>query len=277
MTLHRAFGIRVTVCILAVTLSYHPLVDGKTIDQSDLWWVPTEAGWGMQLVQQDNIIFATLFIYGPDGQPTWYTATLSYEGSLVWSGLLIRTTGPSIDADPLLPALTTFTPVGSMTLSMPLINQGTLIYTVNGVQVTKTIERQLMVYENFGTTPGIGNTSGFVGVMSQQGYGLYCDPAANTNATPVTVQITQSTPAMTMVIGSSRDTCSFTGTYDQAGHFGRFEGNYYSCTSGDTGTFSFIEMARSWYEFRARTSLVSKSGCTLKGFLIGLEQPPPTQ
>ena len=163
----------------------------------------------------------------------------------------------------------TVTPVGSMSVSMPFISQGgTLIYSVNGVQVTKTIERLLLVYEKFGGT--------FSGMMSQQGTGLTCDPAANTNATPVTVQITQNTPAMTMVVAFSRYTCNFTGTYAQAGHFGRLGGNY-SCAGGDSGTFSINEMARSWYEFRARTNVVSQTGCTLKGFLTGLEQPPPAQ
>lgn len=270
MKLFRAIRVALTIGILACLLSYGAPLTAKTTDQSDIWWVHTESGWGIQLVQNDNTIFATLFVYGPDGQPTWYTATLSYQGSFTWSGTLYKTTGPWFGTVPFDPAAVTITPVGSMSLNMPLINQGTLIYAVNGVQVTKTIERQLLVYEKF------GDTSGFVGVMSQQGAGLSCNPAASTNATLVTVQITQNTPVMTMVVASGSDTCTFTGTYSQTGHFGRFVGNY-SCIGGDTGTFSFKEMARSFYDFRALTSLASQTGCTLKGYLIGLEQPPPAQ
>ena len=66
-----------------------------TTDQSDLWWVPNESGWGMQLVQRGSVIFATLFVYDPTGNPTWYTATLDpMAGNLTWTGDLYATTGP---------------------------------------------------------------------------------------------------------------------------------------------------------------------------------------
>ena len=268
MKSNRAFGTVVVTCVVTFALFYGSSATSKTTDQSDIWWVHTESGWGIQFVQNDNTIFATLFVYGPDGQPTWYSATLSYQSSLTWSGTLYKTSGPWFGTVPFNPAIVTVNPVGSMSLSAPLTNQATLIYTVNDVQMTKTIERQLLVYEKFGGT--------YSGVMSQQGAGLNCNPAANTNTTPVSVQITQNTPAMTVVATTNGDTCTYSGTYTQGGHFGRVAGNY-SCSSGDTGTFTIFEMARSWYEFRARTSLVSQTGCTLKGFLAGLIQPPPTQ
>ena len=63
-----------------------------TTDQSDLWWIPSEAGWGMQLVQRGSIIFATLFVYGPSSGPTWYTATLDAAPNLTWSGDLYAAT-----------------------------------------------------------------------------------------------------------------------------------------------------------------------------------------
>jgi hypothetical protein len=43
-------------------------------DYSDLWWNSQESGWGMNIVQQGSIVFVTLFVYGPDGKPTWYVA-----------------------------------------------------------------------------------------------------------------------------------------------------------------------------------------------------------
>ena len=55
-------------------------------DQSDLWWVPSESGWGMQIVQQAGILFATLFVYDATGVPTFYTATLVPSDALAWTG-----------------------------------------------------------------------------------------------------------------------------------------------------------------------------------------------
>lgn len=84
-----------TACILA------PAALAKTTDYSDLWWISTESGWGIQLVQQNNTIFATMFVYGPDGQPAWYSATLFYRGTntFTWSGTLYKTTGPWFGTD----------------------------------------------------------------------------------------------------------------------------------------------------------------------------------
>src|SRR5438067_967897 len=66
-----------------------------TTDSSDLWYIVAESGWGMQLVQRGDIIFATLFVYDPSGAPTWYVATLAPTVTpLVWSGDLLATTGP---------------------------------------------------------------------------------------------------------------------------------------------------------------------------------------
>jgi len=254
-----------TACILASA------AHSKTTDESDLWWDPTESGWGIQIVQQNNTIFATMFVYGPDGQPTWYSATLLYQGTntFTWSGALYKTTGPWFGTAPFDPAAVTRTPVGTMTFaSVTDLRMGTLTYTVAGVQIVKQIQRQLLVYENFNGT--------YSGVMSQSGTGATCNVSANTNATPATVQINQNTTAMTIVTQSAGNTCTFPGAYSQAGHFGELVGNYV-CTNGDSGNFLIFEMAVSSYDIRARTRLIGQTGCTIKGYIVGLIQPPPTQ
>ncbi|HEY3585288.1 MAG TPA: hypothetical protein VGL90_13045, partial [Casimicrobiaceae bacterium] len=45
-------------------------------NNSDLWWVPSESGWGVQFVQQGALIFATMFVYDANGKPTWYVALM---------------------------------------------------------------------------------------------------------------------------------------------------------------------------------------------------------
>src|SRR5438874_11791280 len=85
----------------------------KTTDQSDLWWIPTESGWGIQFVQEETTIFATMFVYGPDGNPTWYVATMDYVGFLTWTGKLYATTGPWFGTIPFNPNTVTVTAVGT--------------------------------------------------------------------------------------------------------------------------------------------------------------------
>ncbi len=253
-----------TTCILGT-----PALASTTTDFSDLWWIPSESGWGIQLIQEELTIFATMFVYGGDSQPTWYTATLAYGGSNIWAGPLYATTGPWFGAKTFDPSKVTRTVVGTMQLSTPNIEPAALTYTVNGVPQVKVIQRQTLAIIDFGGT--------YVGTLIQQGSGLPpCNPTRDTPATPATFQISQQGQAMTIVAKTNADTCTLSGAYTQGGHFGSNVGGY-SCTSGDSGTFAIFEMARSWYDFRARTIFNSQTGCTLKGYISGLTQPPLPQ
>src|SRR5215469_245712 len=122
-------------------------------DQSDLWYIVAESGWGMQLVQRGNTIFATLFVYGQNGAPTWYVATMVPTGTASqWSGDLYATTGPWFGTVPFNPADVVATKVGTMTWTQQTAATGTLNYVVNGTAVTKNVVRQTLVFDDFSGT-----------------------------------------------------------------------------------------------------------------------------
>jgi len=110
---------------------------------TDLWWNPAESGWGVNITQQEQTFFATLFTYAPNGQPMWYVMSDGEPGAAAgsWTGALYRTTGPAFDAFP----WTSITPaqVGTMTFAFENGNTGTMTYTVDAVSVTKQIQRQV--------------------------------------------------------------------------------------------------------------------------------------
>lgn len=271
MKRHRLFGI-VQAFLVAAFLYVvpHPAA-AKTTDLSDLWWIPGESGWGIELVQEEDTIFGTMFVYGPNGQPTWYVGLLqeSEPGALTWIGTVYATTGPWFGTVPFNPAQVTEVPVGTMTLNAPFVNQATLTYSINGVQVVKQIQRETLVSLNFN---GI-----YAGTLSQRGnVSPPCNPGTDASGAPATIQMTQNGTAMSVVVTAPGDTCTLTGAYSQAGHFGQVYGTY-TCASGDGGTGELFEMAVSFYDFRARTKLFSTSGCILQGYLDGLKQPPPPQ
>ncbi len=108
---------------------------------TSLWWNEAESGWGINVDHQGNIVFATLFTYNPNGTPLWLvlpSGQKQADGS--YFGTLYRTTGPVFNATP----WTAITPqeVGTMRLTFPTPGTGVLVYTFNGVQVTKSITRQ---------------------------------------------------------------------------------------------------------------------------------------
>src|SRR5271169_256215 len=77
---------------LILALLLLPLRAAAT-DYTDIWYLPSESGWGVNLVQADNVIFATFFIYGPGNVPTWYTAVLYSDSNGNFAGNLYSTVG----------------------------------------------------------------------------------------------------------------------------------------------------------------------------------------
>jgi serine protease len=109
----------------------------------DVWWVPNgaEGGWGLMLSQQGNTIFTAWFTYDLDGAPLWLSVTAFNTGPGVYTGDLIRTTGPP--AGPYDASLVKRTKVGTATFAFANGLAGTFNYVVNGIQGTKQITRYL--------------------------------------------------------------------------------------------------------------------------------------
>ena len=111
----------------------------------DLWWNPNESGWGINLTHQSDIIFGTLFTYDAAGKGMWLILSRGdrITGTQNFTGLLYRTTGPNFDAVPFTAiGPTNLTQVGNMRLEFTDGNSARLIYDINGVSVTKSIQRQ---------------------------------------------------------------------------------------------------------------------------------------
>lgn len=111
---------------------------------NDLWWVPSEPGWGMNVVQQDDVLFVTIFVYGADGKPTWYVGSriekaMWYDSS--YSGPLYAMSGPPpgqpFDADAVAAR-----EVGTLTFTPNADGTAGLTYTVDGRTMAKTLRRQ---------------------------------------------------------------------------------------------------------------------------------------
>jgi hypothetical protein len=112
------------------------------VEYTDVYYLPAESGWGMFLVQSDTTQFVALFIYGSDGKPTWFVATITDDGTGKYSGTLFATTGTYF-ANPW--QGNSATAVGTLSFQPTDIYHATLIYTVTGVvTVTRTVQRQTL-------------------------------------------------------------------------------------------------------------------------------------
>ena len=147
----------VALLFAGFTLAAH-----ATTDYSDMWFIPAESGWGVNLTQNENVIFMTFFIYGPDNQPRWYVAITARDASGNYTGSLFSTVGPYFGL-PWNPAAYAPTLAGTATFAPVNPYQGSLTYTLlGGPTVNKSIERQTLVTINLA-----GNyTGGQAGVYS---------------------------------------------------------------------------------------------------------------
>ena len=124
---------------LAQACTYAALAD--TTNYTALWWDPQESGWGLNVNQQDQTIFATLFTYGSTGGPSWLVAsgmTRQSDGS--FQGPLYRLTGPAFNQTPW--TAVEVAQVGAMQLVFTAPDKGTVSYTSGLAMVSKPIEKQ---------------------------------------------------------------------------------------------------------------------------------------
>jgi hypothetical protein len=131
---------RIAFAVLLLGLAFRA---GAT-DYTDMWYSPTESGWGVNVTQNGPTQFLTFFIYAQNGQPTWLVAATNDDGSgnYTRNGNLFATTGSYYGAPW---AGVQGNPVGSASFQPTDTFHATLVYSLtNGPTVTKTIQRQTL-------------------------------------------------------------------------------------------------------------------------------------
>ena len=211
-----------------------------TTDFTDLWWIPNESGWGANVIQQQDVLFVTFFVYGQDNQPTWYVGSdVRYQGlvngQFTFTGSLFRTTGPYFGAGTFNPNNVTNRQVGSITFRTGTSTNATITYTVDGVSVTKNVQRQTWRNQDFSGSYRGAVVGSYAGCTS--GNGPYESPAILT--------ITQTGTNITIHeaggSGTSAYTCTYSGAYVPSGNSGSASGSG-TCSDGFAQNWSASEM-----------------------------------
>jgi hypothetical protein len=210
-------------------------------DYTDLWWNSAENGWGMNIVQQYDALFATLYVYGADGTPRWYFASGMTGSPTSFSGGLFSTTGSPFSGA--WTGLGPVTQVGTMTINFTGPNAGTLVYSVNGQTITKQMTRN-----TFRNNVVSGN---FLGGMAATASS--CGNSANNGGALIygALTVSQNGGSVSFRVDFYNNTglsstCIFSGPYTAEGRLGRVSGGTMTCTQGSStvnqGTFSMTEL-----------------------------------
>ena len=205
-------------------------------DYSDLWWNPQESGWGMNIVQQGETSFVTLFVYGPDERPTWYVASNAQvfaedsSGNPAFRGMLYKTTGPwqggAFD-----PAKVGIQIVGDIVIEPRAGGRLYVEYFAEGVRVGKQVERQ-----NFSQPDFLSNYHGSFRLRQATPGG---QPWGTREfAGDVLLHLDGRNVFMRIEEGGTR--CEYRGTRTPSGRFATLAGQY-TCSGGEAGTFEVAD------------------------------------
>lgn len=110
---------------------------------SDMWWNPSESGWGVTIADHETQLFAVWYTYDTDGSPLWFTVPGGTFNSnrTFFSGDLYRSTGPSW-AGAFDPAAVVRTKVGTASFQFaPGSGSATFTWTVGSVTRSRQIQR----------------------------------------------------------------------------------------------------------------------------------------
>ncbi len=217
-------------------------------DFSDLWWNEQEDGWGVNVIQQGEILFLTFFIYGVDNAARWVVAPAMMPvdpqpaGATRFTGDVYQTAGPWFGG-PFNPGAVTRAIVGTATITFDSPDTATLSYTVGGTPVVKSIRRQA-----FRATPVSGT---YVGGMFVVASG--CNPSSYNGTTNMlgfmtaTQSGTQLSFRVEFQLDSARNgSCTFTGNVATKGRLATVTQGSFSCTPTtdlpNVGTFTLTAL-----------------------------------
>ncbi len=252
-TLRHLLRIAAVVLGLAGALVATPASAGA--DLTDLWWNPSEPGWGVNFVQADSFIFATFFVYGSDNKPVWYSAQMSRDNNGTWKGPVYLSSG-SYYGTPYSGTLNNVDQVGDATFAPATEASGLLTYNIGSVNVNKIIQRQTLINIDFSGT--------YMGALVTDVYNCNDARAVVTQRRFIDVGATQtaSGPDRIDVSFATGGACSFSGVATQAGRLFRMDNATYTC---GVGPATIYELKVTSLGLEGRWTAAVAGGCTEYG------------
>lgn len=120
--------------------------DATTANFQDLWWRSggTESGWGVNIAQEGDVIFATWFTYDENGKGAWFVMPDTTKvGDMAYQGKIYRTTGPAVTSQKWSSTSVVATEVGTASFAFSDASNGTFTAKVGAATIVKPISRQL--------------------------------------------------------------------------------------------------------------------------------------
>jgi hypothetical protein len=272
----------ISALVLAMSASLPARAISTSTDFSALWWTASENGWGMNVMQQEQILFITLFVYGPNGA-TWFVGSnvafvsANAAGDRTYSGDLYRTTGTGFGVNPYNPAALTVETVGTITFVGLADGTATVRYNVNANIVNKTVTRQTWARPEF----TLNTATAYAGASSDVTTG--CTNAGNNGRGTSTysqmalyINSVGNTMRLELTTGDA-GVCILQGNnYVQEGRYGRATLTG-TCSAFPANPITFrareVEIGPDYFTLRQTvTGGPDSAGCTTTGVMLGAKK-----
>jgi carboxyl-terminal processing protease len=144
--LKKLFAVLALVASFAASFFTSTSVSAQTfpINYTDIWWNAAESGWGLQITQHNNEIFAVWYTYDEQGSQLFIVLSgcnLQAFNGTVCRGNLFRGTGSPFSQPVYNRALNTATNIGEATLTFSGRDNATFAYRIGGTAITKQMTR----------------------------------------------------------------------------------------------------------------------------------------
>lgn len=262
---HFCIGLVASLVAIAATLSFA----ARAADYTDIWWAgPAENGWGVNLVQNEDVVFATFYIYDISKQPTWYSSPMFVGASGIYSGTLFATTGPWFGGPWMGSAVAT--PAGTSVFTPTSATTGTLTYTINNVGGVGSIVVSKSIQRSTFRTITIGGGYAGTGLITWSG----CVDSANNGTTLYDIDplVTQSGDYLRIdfVYSAASIACTMSGVAVQEGQLFRISSATYTCPTGTNTTATLYEVKATALGIEGRWTAKIGGGCQEDGRFAAL-------
>lgn len=255
---------RIAAAATALLLPALSMAATVTTDYTDMWWNSDESGWGANVIQQNDTMFVTLFVYDANRQPTWFVAPqVIYQGAGVFTGQLYQTSGTYYFEKPFVASSVTTLAVGTLTFTAVNPTHAVLRYRIGGFDIVKDVTRLSWTMDNL---------AGFY-LGGRQGTWSGCGPALDGKVdSAAQVSVSQTGNQIQIRDAGRNYTCNYSGLFSQAGHYGEITGNGV-CDDGVTRFFAATEVQVSPVMFSMRYRLEQVgTNCVFQGYAGGVRE-----
>lgn len=234
-------------------------------DYTDGWWVPSESGWGMNVLHQGDVMAIAFYVYDEANVPIWYLGVANYvDENIGYRGTLSLHRGTSFLISVFGPIPSGPTAIGIITFKPTSPYSANVNYSVGTTSIDKSMVRIAFSPIDFGGS----FMGGVTGTVSG------CTAGSGTVAIEQTLIVSASVTngQAQLVFTNNTGYCIITGALQQNGMLGAVPNGSFGCTSGSNGTATIDEWSVNRNSMSARYQTRAGS-CVEEGRVAGARRP----